>query len=115
MKWTEEFKRFEKNFRNQQVGVEIGSNTREYQPVSAGVEFGRHFDADFTLWTASARYKVTPQLSAEDSLERLVLNPDPEGESPWIHVLRANQRGTAESGQRSTRGHTLFLEATAVS
>ena len=91
VKWTEEFKRFEKDFRNRQIGMEVGYNTREYQSVSAGVEFGRNFDADFTLWSASARYKVTPQLSAEYSLERLVLNPDPDGESTWIHVLRANQ------------------------
>ena len=59
--------------------------------MRAGVEFGRNFDADFQLWDASARYKVTDQLSAEYSLERLVLSPDPERESTWIHVVRANQ------------------------
>lgn len=69
--WAEEFKLFEKEFRNRQVALELGYNTREYLSVAAGVEFGRHFDADFVLWTTSARYKVTPQLSAEYSLERL--------------------------------------------
>jgi len=89
--YTEEFKRFEKDFRNRQIGLQLGYNTREYQSVSAGVEFGRNFDADFQLWDVSARYKLTDQLSAEYSLERLVLSPDPEGESTWIHVIRANQ------------------------
>jgi hypothetical protein len=88
---TEEYKLFEKDFRNRQIGLQVGYNTREYQSVSAGVEFGRNFDADFQLWDVSARYKVTDQLSAEYSLERLVLDPDPEGESTWIHVIRANQ------------------------
>jgi hypothetical protein len=88
---TEEYKLFEKDFRNRQIGFQVGYNTREYQSVSAGVEFGRNFDADFQLWDASARYKVTDQLSTEYSLERLVLDPDPEGESTWIHVIRANQ------------------------
>jgi hypothetical protein len=89
--YTEEFKRFEKDFRNRRIGLEVGYNTREYQSVQVGVEFGRNFDSDFQLWTAEARYKVTDQLSAEYSLERLVLTPDPEQESTWIHVVRANQ------------------------
>ena len=88
---TEEFKRFEKDFRNRRSSVEVGYNTREYQSVSVGFETGRNFDADFQLWTSSARYKVTQALSAEYSLERLVLDPDPEHESTWIHVIRANQ------------------------
>jgi hypothetical protein len=88
---TEEFKRFEKDFRNRQVGIGVGYNTREYQSVKVGYEFGRNFDADYRLWTAEASYKITPQLSAEYSLERLELSPDPEHESTWIHVIRANQ------------------------
>jgi len=89
--WTEEFKLFEKEFRNRQVGLDVGYNTREYESVRTGLEFGRNFDADYVLWTASARHKVTAALSAEYSLERLVLDPDPEGHGTWIHVLRADQ------------------------
>jgi hypothetical protein len=37
------------------------------------------------------RYKVTPELSAEYSLERLELDPDPQRQSTWIHVIRTNQ------------------------
>lgn len=89
--WTEEFKRFEKDFRNRQAGAEIGYNTREYQSVTTGLEFGRNFDSDYLLWTGSARYKLTAELSAEYSLERLELDPDPLRHSTWIHVIRANQ------------------------
>jgi hypothetical protein len=152
-----EFKRFEKDFHNHQLGMEIGYNTREYQSVTAGLTFGRNFDSDFKLWTATARYKVTDALSAEYELQRLTLDPDPEHESTWIHVVRASQfftkdlflrvffqtntaidrsnvqavfvyryrppfgtlqlayqRGTAEFGQRSEQGNTLFLKVTAV-
>ncbi len=91
LSWVEEFKRFAKDFRNREAGFDLGYNTRAYQSVRTGVKFGRNFDADFLLWTASARYKVTPKLSAEYSLERLVLNPDPQRQSTWIHVLRADQ------------------------
>lgn len=89
--WTEEFKLFEKEFRNRRAGVEIGYNTREYESVRTGVEVGRNFDADFVLWTASARRKITPELSGEYSLQRLVLDPDPVQGGTWIHVLRADQ------------------------
>jgi hypothetical protein len=91
MTWAEEYKLFEKDFRNRQVGFDLGYNTREYESVKTGVQFGRNFDADFVLWSASARHKVTSALSAEYSLERLVLDPDPEGQGTWIHVLRTDQ------------------------
>ena len=94
--WAEEFKLFEKEFRNRQAGVEVGYNTREYQSVTTGLEFGRNFDSDYVLWTGSARYKVTAELSAEYSLERLELDPDPQGQSTWIHVIRANQAFTKD-------------------
>lgn len=88
---TEEFKRFESDFRNRQTSMNIGYNTREYESASIGFGFGKNFDSDFNLWTAQAKYKLTPQLSVEYQLQRLTLNPDPENESTWIHVLSANQ------------------------
>jgi hypothetical protein len=94
--WSEEMIEFEKQFRNREVALDVGYNTREYQSVSTGLEFGRNFDADYVLWTGSARYKVTSALSAEYSLERLELDPDPRGQSTWIHVIRANQSFTKD-------------------
>ena len=154
---TEEFKQFEKDFRNRKTGVEFGFNTRSFESITTGFTAGRNFDSDFQLWTTAAAYKVTDALSAEYELQRLVLAPDPEDENAWIHVIRANQfftrdlflrvflqtnsaidrrnlqvvfvyryrppfgtiqvayqRGTAEFGERSEQGHTLFLKLTAV-
>lgn len=59
--------------------------------MRVGYEFARNFDADFQLWTAAAKYKVTDALSTEYELQRLLLDPDPQDESTWIHVVRANQ------------------------
>lgn len=94
--FTGQFIRFEKDFHNQRVDLGLGYNTREYNSVRAGVEFGRNFDADVQLWSARARRKLTSQLSAEYSLERLVLRPDPDGEGTWIHVVRASQSFTKD-------------------
>jgi hypothetical protein len=94
--FQEEFKRFEKDFRNRGAGLVVGFNTRQYQSVRAGYSRGRNFDSDFDLWTAAARYKVTAELSAEYELQRLFLDPDPDDASTWIHVVRANQAFTRD-------------------
>ena len=91
MDHSEGFQRFEKDFRNRATEIEVGFNTREFRSVAVGAELGRNFDADFRLLTASGRLKPTPQSSLEYELERLVLDPDPENESTWIHVVRASQ------------------------
>ena len=154
---TEEFKRFEKDFRNRQTELEVGYNTRAYQSVETGVAFGRNFDSDFRLWTGTVQYKLTSELSTEYELQRLVLDPDPNDDGTWIHVVRATQfftpdlflrvflqtnsvidrrnvqavfvyrylppfgtiqvayqRGTAEFGERSDQGNTLFVKVTTV-
>lgn len=87
---VEDFQRFEEDFRNRRTEVVVGYNTREYESVEIGYSVGRNFGSALRLWTASAAYKPTAQLSVEYELERLVLEPDPEGETTWIHVVRAN-------------------------
>ena len=76
--------------RNRQVGLAVGYNTREYQQVLAGYEFG-NFGSDYQLVTGRVRRKLSPALSAEYELQWLTLTPDPEGKSTWIHVVRASQ------------------------
>jgi hypothetical protein len=94
--YVEDMQRFEKEFRNRRLGLEVGYNTREYQSLQLGIELGRNFDSDFMLLTAEARRKLGDRFSVEYELERLTLDPDPEGESTWIHVLRANQSFTKD-------------------
>ena len=55
------------------------------------MEFGRAFDLDFVLVSAGGSFKPTEQSSISYNLDRLILDPDPEGESTGIHVLRASQ------------------------
>jgi len=87
----EDLQRFEADFRNRRTEVTLGYNTREYSSVQLGYVFGRNFGSDLGLVTAEAALAVTKELSLEYVLERLTLAPDPDHESTWIHVLRANQ------------------------
>ena len=93
---TSEFKLFEKEFRNHVNGVRVGYNLREWQSVAADYQFGRNFDSRFDLVGAVVRRKLTDSLSLEYELERLWLDPDPEGDSTTIHVFRATHNFTRD-------------------
>jgi hypothetical protein len=86
----QEFKLFEKKFRNNQTEFQLGYNTREAQSASLAYIFGHNFDQDFQLLEGSLNYNITKTFSFQYSLEYLSLNPDPEKESTWIHVIRAS-------------------------
>jgi hypothetical protein len=96
LRYEEEYKLFEKEFRNDYMTFDVGYNTREWQSVFAAYQFGRNFDSDFTLITAGLKQNLTRQLSLEYSLSKLELDPDPEQESTWIHIIVANQYFTKD-------------------
>lgn len=85
----EEFKLYEKEFRNRQSEVEIGYNTREWQHATVAYSFGKNFDRDFQFLEGSVNFKLTQALSVSYELERVLFDPDPENDSTWIHVIRA--------------------------
>ncbi|MBU4202532.1 MAG: hypothetical protein KKD59_00995, partial [Acidobacteria bacterium] len=69
----------------------LGYNTREWQSASVTYSFGHNFESDFYLVEGRVNYKISPTLSLSYGLIRLHLNPDPENEGTWIHVIRATQ------------------------
>jgi hypothetical protein len=97
---TEEYKLFEKEFRNRRAGLTVGYNTREYESVSVGYEFGRNFDADLQLWSVAARRKLSDAASLEYELQRVRLR----GGGPLAH-------GAVEFHNR-TRRNSWALMAT---
>ncbi len=86
---SQEYKLYEKEFRNHQTAFGLGYNTREWQSAEIKYEFGRNFDLDFHLFEGGFNLKVTEDFSVQYALERLIFDPDPEEESTWIHVFRA--------------------------
>ncbi|MFC2156438.1 DUF5916 domain-containing protein [Acidobacteriota bacterium] len=85
----QEFKLFEKKFRNNQTKFELGYNKREWQSAEIAYSFGHNYDLDFQLWEASLNYKLTKDFSLSYDLEYIKFDPDPEEESTWIHIIRA--------------------------
>ncbi|MCP5107098.1 MAG: carbohydrate binding family 9 domain-containing protein [bacterium] len=96
IEYTGEFKRYENDFHNNQVGFELGYNKREWQSASVKYESGKNYGLDYTLFGGGVNFKLGKRSSVEYELERLHLNPDPEGESTWLHVVRLNHYFTRD-------------------
>ena len=92
----QEFKLYEKKFRNHQTEFSLGYNTREWQSASVSYSFGRNYDLNFHLIEGGLNYKLSKDFSLEYSLTRLIYNPDPEKDSTWIHVVRATNYFTKD-------------------
>lgn len=86
---SEEYKLYEKDFRNRQTELALGYNTREWQSAEVAWSFGRNYDLDFHLVEGRLNYKLSEAFSLEYGLTSLRFEPDPERESTWIHVVRA--------------------------
>lgn len=91
---TEEYKLFEEEFRNSQTQFTLGYNTREWQSASVAYRFGRNFGLNFDLVTGTVNFRLVRDLSLEYGLTRLVFDPDPEGDSTWLHSLRTTYNFT---------------------
>lgn len=91
LRHEEEYKLFEKGFRNRNTKLSAGYNMREWESVELSYSFGKNFDSDFTLLGASLNRKLTNDLSVTYRLSRLYLEPDPAGDSTWIHSFYATQ------------------------
>jgi hypothetical protein len=94
--YTREFKRYEKDFHNHQLEFALGYNTREWQSARINYEFGKNFDSDYILFGGSVNFKLSKKFSIEYQLNRLHLDPDPDQESTWLHVLRLNHYFTKD-------------------
>jgi len=88
---NQEYKLYEKEFRNHHSTLQVGYNTREWQSASLSYKFGKNFDLDFSLLRARLRRKITRDLSLDYSMSKLSYSPDLLNQSTWIHSLRVTQ------------------------
>ena len=84
---TDEFKLFEKEFRNDRTTVEVGWDGRDGRKVSAFAGSGVNFDADLTLYGAEVDWPVGDSWRFSYELTRLELKPDQDNDSTTIHVF----------------------------
>lgn len=90
VEYSREFKRYEEDFHNHRWEIELGYNTREWQSAWGSYEWGENFGLDFQLIGLGAQMKLGKKASLEYRLKRLKLDPDPDEDSTWLHVVRWN-------------------------
>jgi hypothetical protein len=83
----DEYQVFEKGFRNDRLKLETGWDGRDGRSVFVFAAVGTNFDSDLHLYGAEAEWAFGDRFRVEYSLTRLELDPDPELETTWIHVL----------------------------
>jgi len=81
---------FEKEFHNSITGLEVGYDNRAGKAVFVGFGTGTNFDSDLRLLTVELRYRLSKAWDLSYEATRLELDPDPENESTWIHILRSS-------------------------
>jgi hypothetical protein len=86
---SEEFKLFEKEFRNDYTNIELAWDGRKGREVYAYVARGTNFDSDMLLYGAGLRWLIGDKWRFKYDLTRLELDPDPDQESTTIHVFEA--------------------------
>jgi|ETNmetMinimDraft_32_1059908.scaffolds.fasta_scaffold03106_3 hypothetical protein len=86
----EEFKRYEKDFRNRETQLALGYDNRAGRSTDISYSFGRNYDRDMRLVRSGVGYKISDFWNMGYNLTKLWLKPDPGDENTWIHVLRSN-------------------------
>jgi hypothetical protein len=90
LQYRDEFKLFEKEFRNDRTVLTVGWDGRDGRKVSAYAGGGYNFDNDLTLYGATVEWPFGDRWRFSYDLTRLELEPDLENETTTIHVLEAS-------------------------
>jgi hypothetical protein len=93
---VDEYKLYEKAFRNERTELEFGWDARDGRRASAYFGFGRNYDSDLRLYGGRLAWVVGDAWRLGYSLTRLELDPDPEGETTLIHVLESSYAFTPD-------------------
>ena len=86
---NEEFKLFEKEFRNDLTVLKVGWDGRDGREISVHAGSGFNFDSDLKLYGAEIQWPVGDNWRFLYELTRLELSPDPESDTTTIHVFNA--------------------------
>ena len=90
LEYTDGFELFEREFRNERVEASVGWDDRRGKSVFGTFGVGENFDSDLTLFGLEAEWRIGDRFGLSYEVTRLELDPDPEGETTWIHVLESS-------------------------
>ena len=86
----DEFKLYEKEFRNRRIVTDVGWDSRGGRRVEVFAGSGTNYDSDLSLYGLEADWKLSDHWRVSYEATRLELDPDPEDETTVIHVFRTD-------------------------
>jgi hypothetical protein len=86
----EAYELYEKEFRNSISTLKLGFDDRAGKSLSVMVGRGRNYDSDLTLAGLELELGLASRGTLSYEVTWLELDPDPELESTWIHVIGAD-------------------------
>jgi hypothetical protein len=87
--YEDEFVTFDKGYWNTLTTLGGGYDNRAGRAFEVVVATGRNFDDDLWLYSAALAYRISEAWSLSGELTRLDLEPDLDGRSTWIQLLRS--------------------------
>ena len=88
--YSDEFRLEETKFDNSIASIKAGYDNRAGRAVFVNYGTGRNFDSDLQLAGLELQYRLSKAWEFSYEVTWLELDPDPEMESTWIHVLRSS-------------------------
>ena len=88
--YVDEFRLEEMEYDNSIASVKFGYDNRAGRAIFVSYGTGRNFGSDLQLAGLELQYRLSKAWELSYELSWLELDPDPENESTWIHVLRSN-------------------------
>ncbi|HDY89064.1 MAG TPA: hypothetical protein ENH82_13240 [bacterium] len=88
LNYTEEFKRYEKDFRNRLVTNELQFDNKSGKSVSFSFSKGRNYDRDLEKFTGGFDIKLLEGWDFEYNFARHWFKPADPDDNSWIHYVR---------------------------
>jgi len=89
LSYREEYKLFEKEFRNSSIEPEIKFDNKAGKSVTAKYGFGTNYERNFEKYGVGINLKLIEGLNAGYNLTRIWFRPDEDQDGSWIHYIRS--------------------------
>jgi hypothetical protein len=88
--WEEEFKRYEKDYRNRQITNEITYDNKKGMSISFSYTTGKNFDHDLEKMSGGIDTKILEGWNIEYQFQKYWFRPAKGDDNSWIHYIRTS-------------------------
>ena len=90
LRWEEEFKRYEKDYRNRVISNQLEYDNKKGLSVSFSYAFGKNFDRDLEQINGGINIKLLEGWNVEYNFRKHWFRPAKPDDNSWIHYIRTS-------------------------